>query len=261
MREVVQLVEAVQADDTAAMERLLAQRPKLVHGFTEQPRDHGTEYWLPLHYAAEAGHLAAARMLLDYGAHAEARTRFQTPYHARATPLHLAAGGGHTPLVALLLDHEAWTESRDAHARSPLAWAVRGGHPEAVTRLLEAGAMVDPVNNADQTPLHEAIASRAVSMDVTLAIIEQLIAYGGQVNARCWRDPEAFTPLHRCVSEGPRTAQAARLLLEAGADPAIEDPAQHRTPLQCAEAAAEAGGDDWPSLIALLQHPPNPSRA
>jgi ankyrin repeat protein len=56
------------------------------------------EGWTPLHFAAYSGNLAAAKVLLDYGADPNSRE-----VEGRRTPLHFAAVAGHTDVAKLLL--------------------------------------------------------------------------------------------------------------------------------------------------------------
>ncbi len=67
------------------------------------------------HYAARAGHLAAAEVLLRAGASVCACT---TAGHA--TALHRAAAAGKTDMVMLLLTHHALNSARDCDGRTPL---------------------------------------------------------------------------------------------------------------------------------------------
>ncbi|KAH8649012.1 ankyrin repeat-containing domain protein, partial [Ilyonectria robusta] len=55
----------------------------------------------PLSWAAEGGHEAVVRLLLEKGAAIEARDRYGW------TPLSLAAGGGHMAVVRLLKSYGA----------------------------------------------------------------------------------------------------------------------------------------------------------
>ena len=121
-----------------------------------------------LHFAAERGHAAVARALLDAGAAVDAGTRI-----GRYAPLHLAARGGHGPVVALLLeagaDPNAATTNSGVTALHLAAAAVDGR--SAVAALLDHGA--DPnarEGSAGQTPLM--FAAGANRSAATAALLE-----------------------------------------------------------------------------------------
>jgi ankyrin repeat protein len=119
----------------------------------------------PLHGAAQNGHLDVCTLLLARKATPDARDKDD------ATPLHLAAGNGHVDICALLLKRGArvnvvsrrsqsrpiwvahldeWSgetrtyqdgwESPVRENRTPLHYAVAGGHEEIVKLLVERGA-------------------------------------------------------------------------------------------------------------------------
>jgi len=69
----------------------------VLHADTPTPNATGTSGYTPLHYAARAGQLECAALLLRQGAAADART-----VQGRATPLHRAAHAGQLPVVELL---------------------------------------------------------------------------------------------------------------------------------------------------------------
>ncbi|KAH7008750.1 ankyrin repeat-containing domain protein [Ilyonectria destructans] len=84
----------------------------------------------PLSWAAENGHEAVVRLLVDRGAHTEAADK------KGRTPLLRAAKNGHEAVVRLLVDRGAHTEAADRKGRTPLSWAAADGR-EAVVRLLQ----------------------------------------------------------------------------------------------------------------------------
>ena len=51
-----------------------------------------------------------------------------------------AAEMGHEAVVKLLLEKGADVESKDDVGQTPLSWAARGGHKAVVKLLLEKGA-------------------------------------------------------------------------------------------------------------------------
>ncbi|MFT3912866.1 MAG: ankyrin repeat domain-containing protein [Anaeromyxobacteraceae bacterium] len=88
----------------------------------------------PLHVAAEAGHLAAARALLDAGAPPDAGAEDGEP-----TALHAAAFAGKDPVARLLLERGASPTARERiHGATPAEWAASAGHAE-LARVLGRG--------------------------------------------------------------------------------------------------------------------------
>jgi hypothetical protein len=85
--------------------------------------------YTPLHYAARSGHAECARLLLRFGAVADAVT------NGGATALHRAAFGGHTQVVVLLCDARAGIARQDSDGDTPLHKAAAQGH-QATTHVL-----------------------------------------------------------------------------------------------------------------------------
>ena len=81
--------------------------------------------------AAEHGHLAICRLLLDKGAQVEARNRYG------CTPLHYAAWNGHVEIVRLLCDRGADVEARNNNGYRPLHVAAYLGHISVVKELID----------------------------------------------------------------------------------------------------------------------------
>ncbi|KAL8402586.1 hypothetical protein RB596_009090 [Gaeumannomyces avenae] len=188
----------------------------------------------PLHWAAAGGHEAVARLLVEAGADKEAKDgRF-----GGRTPLHRAAAGGHEAVARLLVeagaDKEAKDEDRFFSGRTPLHCAAEGGH-EAVARLLvEAGADKEAKDGrfGGRTPLHCAAEGGHE------AVARLLVEAGADKDAKdgCGG---GRTPLHRAAAGGHEAV--ARLLVEAGADKEAKDGCfSERTPLH----RAAAGGHE-----------------
>ncbi len=72
------------------------------------------------------------------------------------TPLMKAAQGGHVAAVRVLLDAKADPNIRGFAGKTALYWAVERGYGEVVSLLLERGADADIKTNAGLTPLMEA---------------------------------------------------------------------------------------------------------
>ncbi|MFN3168579.1 MAG: ankyrin repeat domain-containing protein [Phycisphaeraceae bacterium] len=213
-----QLDRAIEHGDTAALGRLLDAEPRLTGTPIPVGRDWGEEMWLGLHRAAELGGAEIAAVLLDAGASIDARTRFRTPMHGRETALLIAARQGHTPVARLLLDRHAEPDLLDATHRGALSHAAGRGHDEVVGLLLERGVGVDQIDDQQRTPLHWAITGGHA--DAALALIDA----GADVNHPCPKEPNGYTPLHRCESVGGAMLGVADRLIAAGADQTLRDP-------------------------------------
>ena len=156
----------------------------------------------PLHHAAEAGHEAIVRQLLNNKADKNAKDSTD------CTPMHVAAREGHTGVVDCLLEVGAALELRDRNGQTPLLGAILGRHADVVRLLLQRGAKVDTVNVYGETPLLEAVRG------FSLTIAELLLENGAQVNTT---STKGDTPI-LCAVDGGHESMV-RLLLEHGADP------------------------------------------
>jgi ankyrin repeat protein len=90
-----------------------------------------------LSYAAEVGHEATVKQLLNRGADTESRDNYGR------TPLSWAVTGGHDVIVKLLLKIGAEAKSKDNRGWTPLSWASVQGHDAVVQLLLENGADIE----------------------------------------------------------------------------------------------------------------------
>jgi ankyrin repeat protein len=84
---------------------------------------------MPLHSAASARNLEAARLLLDYGA--PVNTRQQAGW----VPIHAAAQNGDWLMVDLLLQHGADPRLANDEGKTPAMVAREKGHEEIASRL------------------------------------------------------------------------------------------------------------------------------
>ncbi|KAK9841763.1 hypothetical protein WJX81_001485 [Elliptochloris bilobata] len=97
----------------------------------------GSSGYTPLHYAARAGHAAAAHMLLDAGADPNRVTAA-----GGATSLHRAAYMGHTCVVRLLLQRGADAALQDADGETALHKAASQGHQDSLIRTSSGAVLV-----------------------------------------------------------------------------------------------------------------------
>ena len=76
------------------------------------------------------------------------------------TPLHYAARGGHGEAVALLLAAKASVHACTSGGATPLMRAAFAGHAPVVQQLVRAGAALDAQDSDGETALHKAAAQR-----------------------------------------------------------------------------------------------------
>ena len=191
---------------------------------------------LPLHFAAEAGHLAVVSLLLKQPS---VDPNFKD--YTGQTALFKAANNGHHEVVELLLQQkgiEPDAVSKDGF--TPLLQTIFEKHKQVVKLLLDR-ADVNP-NQSDttynQTPLW--MASTAGDEILGMFLERKDIEINGQSR---WGE----TPLYQAIQR--KRLSAAKMLLEAGADPNI--PAyENKTALSW--AAAEGSEE---SIELLLKQP------
>ncbi|KIZ01268.1 hypothetical protein MNEG_6694 [Monoraphidium neglectum] len=125
-RSACQAAAAGRADKLAG---ILQRAPDAVHSDGGK----GTSGYTPLHYAARAGHLECAALLLRAGACVDART-----VQGRATPLHRAAHVGSLDVVKLLVAAGADGLTQDADGETALHKAAAEGHAAVAAFLIAA---------------------------------------------------------------------------------------------------------------------------
>ena len=163
----------------------------------------------PLHSAAYTHRGAVVRVLLEAGADPNARNKAGwSPLHRAASTDKAFAGKGE--VVRVLLEAGADPNAGNKAGWSPLHWAASAGSVEAVKVLLKAGADPDARDQYGVSPLNWAAYRRSG------VVARMLIKAGAEVNAG--RDDNTGTPLHAAVQK-PKSAEAMKVLIEAGADP------------------------------------------
>ncbi|MGE0445115.1 MAG: ankyrin repeat domain-containing protein [Vicinamibacterales bacterium] len=181
----------------------------------------------PLHWAAHNNDITLAARLIQEGADVMAANQFG------ATPWSEAATVGNPQMLALLLKAGANVNAANPNGQTALMLVARTGNVEAARLLVAAGADV----NAREGWLGQTALMWAAS-DNDAAMVRDLLAAGADVDARStvheWeRDVTAeprrkymprggWTPLLFAARDG--AGDAARVLVEAGADLDLEDP-------------------------------------
>ena len=184
----------------------------------------------PLSWAAERGHEAVVKLLLETGkVDVDSKDRYGR------TPLSWAADRGHEAVVKLLLETgKVDVDSKD-RGRTPLSWAAERGHEAVVKLLLETGKVDIDWKDYGQTPLSWA-AERGHEAVV------KLLLETGKVDVD-WKDRYGRTPLSWVAERGHEAV--VKLLLETGKVD-VDSKDSGRTPLSW---AAERGHE---AVVKLL---------
>jgi ankyrin len=198
----------------------------LAHGaFVDSADQYGNT---PLHLAAHSGHLDTALILLehlgaDLGPNSTAVLRCCARDSDGRTPLHDAAGEGHAEISRFLLEHLATNAPDDivsvcnvgdCNGWTALHDAANKGHVEVSRLLLTHGALVDSVDQHNNTPLH--LAARSQHTDNLHTIFEFLAT----IPADDEHDEVFRRSVFDCLaanSEENTPAKVSRVLLAHGA--------------------------------------------
>lgn len=192
----------------------------------------------PLAYAAQNGHEAAVRMLLETNKSValwaqitvrrlrNKRTRVDYRDKRGRTALLWAIEGGHEIIIRMLLEKGADPSLMDRGDRTPLFWAVWSKHEAIVRLLLEKGVAVDAPDYRNRTPLSWAAQTGREG------IVRLLLSKGAQVDQA--HTASAKTATHRTPLSFAlqyKHEAAARALIEHGARVSYPDNTHHVLPL------------------------------
>jgi ankyrin repeat protein len=139
--------------------------------------------------AAEAGHVAAVRLLLSHGADVGLADK------EGFTPVFAAAARGHLRVQNELIQHGVDLTVTAELDFTLLMQAARSNQPHVTEFLIEKGASVHTVDGLGATALQDAALSTSISTET----MRVLLAHGADVNAS---NHEGETPLRAAAHSG-----------------------------------------------------------
>ncbi|XP_046527702.1 ankyrin repeat domain-containing protein 29 isoform X1 [Equus quagga] len=157
--------------------------------------------------ASQYGHMRVVETLLKHGAN------IHDQLYDGATALFLAAQGGYLDVIRLLLSSGAKVNQPRQDGTAPLWIASQMGHSEVVRVMLLRGADRDAARNDGTTALLKA-ANKGYN-----DVIKELLKFSPTLGIL----KNGTSALHAAVLSG--NIKTVRLLLEAGADPALRNKA------------------------------------
>ncbi|KAI9658782.1 MAG: hypothetical protein M1821_002342 [Bathelium mastoideum] len=171
----------------------------------------------PLHVAATIGYEPAAEAFLR----ANGSVLVSSESSLGQTPLHVAAKANHASCCKILLHHGADACHTDRYGYTPMAWAVWGGHFDAISVFAERdniATILETKTNSGETLLH--LAAQRENAGIALALLRM----GSDPNAM---NANRQTPLD--VANAEDNTQLANVLISATALSASSDNASNLT--------------------------------
>ena len=222
------------------------------------------EGYTALFAAAGAGHMEIVCFLLSLGAEVDQKN------NKGYTAFYISCANGHLETARVLKDANANIDCTDSKGLTPLHAAV--GSPKSslivFTYLVQNGADItlkdarnkQPLDYARREPLellktvispiwHETLVHKLV-YENDVDSLQQLLDLEGFDNVVDARGRDAWTPLH--VAAYFNRTEAAKILLQAGADCAAVSASKEQTPLHIAAAR-----NNVPTLRTMIRTPQN----
>ena len=176
----------------------------------------------PLHHSAREGQIGVTDYLITRGYLVNARER------TLKTPLHYAAQFGHSILADNLLKNGADITAKDVSGRTAFHFGCSSWSSETISLLL--GLKPEQLNLGDNKGRVGQHYSVWNSSESQIDIIRTLIERKADINRQ---DDDGKTAQHH-ASEGGRL-RAIPILIQRGADMAIREKTQNKTPLESAK--------------------------
>ena len=147
--------------------------------------------WTLLHSAASKGQVELVCEVLRSGGGPSMTVVAGTD----GTPLHQAVRAGHEEIVSVLLEEGCPIDVKDSNGRSVLHWATECGQVDLIELFVKGGLDVNVVDNAGRTPLHFAASEGHVEC------VRVLLTLGGRPSMTVVASTYG-TPLHQAVIAG-----------------------------------------------------------
>ncbi|XP_036370677.1 putative ankyrin repeat protein RBE_0319 [Octopus sinensis] len=133
-------------------------------------------HYTPLHWACDSGHLEVVQQLLWWSKSCSESSLTKADVNAvdsdDVTALHVACGLGYENIIKELQIPELKVNAKDKkYENTPLHWACRSGHKQAVQQLLNSKPDVNLTNAEGNTPLHLAVLNQRY--DVVAFLLSQ----------------------------------------------------------------------------------------
>ncbi|GBG24705.1 Ankyrin repeat domain-containing protein 50 [Hondaea fermentalgiana] len=194
-----------------------------------------------LHAAARVGDLGSARLLIEFGAHVDAKT------DRGLTPLMIACMNGHEQVAAWLVHRGgADIKALDLALNTPLHYAAAYGWERVVGVLLCLGAPPDPSNEWGRTPVSVALQKRHMLVAKVLVPLKEVDI---TLHDACQR-----TLVHRLFREFTATLQkksksARANHLESEAEVALPNVEAVQKIQQLPMDQSRGGLSGWPAIM------------